>query len=116
MLALTYQPLVSTTNPQARVVTTPDATELRRQRGLAIAALCPIRPEGKDNRYRVPSQQGKGSYLVNIDPKKGPDWRCECKDFETRGEPCKHVFAVRFVIEREKQPDGTTVVTQTTTL
>jgi hypothetical protein len=83
-----------------------DAAELRRQRGLIIAALCYIRSEGKDNRYRVPSQTGAVQYLVSIDPKKGPDWRCDCKDYETRQLPCKHIFAVEFTIEREKNTSG----------
>jgi transposase len=82
---------------------TPD--EIRRQRGLAIAELSNVRPEGKDNRYRVPSQTGMGHYLVCIDRKKGPDWRCDCHDFEKRGEPCKHIHAVKIVIERTKQAE-----------
>jgi transposase len=50
----------------------------------------------------VPSQKGKGSYLVSIDPNLGSDWRCECEDFEARQLPCKHVHAVQFTLEREK--------------
>jgi transposase len=87
--------------------------ELRRQRGLIIAALCPIKPEGKDNRYRVPSQQGGASYLVTLDRRKGPNWQCTCKDFEARKEACKHVYAVEFMIGREKQPDDSTTATIT---
>ena len=90
-----------------------DPTELRRQRGLIIAALCHVRPEGKDNRYRVPSQTGACQYLVSIDPKKGPDWQCDCKDYEARQKPCKHIFAVQFVIEREKNGHQTLTATLT---
>ena len=93
-----------------------DPTELRRLRGLIIAAISPIRPEGTDNRYRVPSQKGKGHYLVHIDRKKGPEWQCSCADFEARKLPCKHVFAVQFTLERETKPDGTTAVAQTLTV
>jgi len=89
-------------NPAASL----DPTELRRQRGLIIAALCNVRADGKDNRYLVPSQTGACQYLVTIDPKKGPDWRCDCKDYEARQLPCKHIFAVQFVIERDKQAGG----------
>jgi Transposase DDE domain/SWIM zinc finger len=89
---------IATVAPESKL--TPD--EIRRQRGLAIATLCNIRPEGKDNRYRVPSQTGDGHYLVCIDRRKGPDWRCDCRDFESRDKPCKHVYAVLAVIEREK--------------
>ena len=90
---------------------TPD--EIRRKRGQIIAALCYVRPEGKDNRYRVPSQTGAKQYLVSIDPKKGPDWRCECGDYEARQLPCKHVYAVRIVIEREKNAGSVAEVTAT---
>ena len=93
-----------------------DPTELRRQRGLIIAAICPIKPDGKDHRYRVPSQKGKAHYLVNIDPKKGPHWQCSCPDYEARKLPCKHVFAVQFVLQRDTNEDGSTTVTQTLTI
>ena len=93
----------ATATPEPRL--TPD--EIRRQRGLIIAALCYVRPDGKDNRYRVPSQTGAFQYLVSIDPKKGPDWRCDCKDYEARQKPCKHIHTVLFVIEREKNAGGT---------
>jgi hypothetical protein len=81
-----------------------DSSELRRQRGLAIAAVCVIRPDGKDNRYRVPSQTGNGHYLVSIDRNHGPDWPCDCKDFEKRGEACKHVYAVRAFSGKPSSP------------
>jgi transposase len=95
----TDEPAAAPSTPASAPV---DSAEVRRKRGRIIAALSLIRPEGKDNRYRVPSQNGKQSYLVWIDSKRGPEWRCECKDFEKRGESCKHIFAVRYVIEREK--------------
>ena len=76
--------------------------DVRRKRGEIIATLCHVRPDGKDNRYRVPSQTGAVQYLVSIDPKAGPGWRCDCKDFEGRQKPCKHIHAVLITIEREK--------------
>ncbi|WP_435019130.1 transposase [Tundrisphaera sp. TA3] len=75
---------------------------VRKERGRAILALGNVRMDGKDNRYRVTSQLGDRHYLVSIERKKGPDWRCECRDFETREKPCKHIHAVLFAIEREK--------------
>ena len=37
---------------------------------------------------------------------------CTCKDFETRGQKCKHVFAVEYVSQREADSDGTTTTTE----
>ena len=78
----------------------------RQQRGMAIAAMVSI----EKNRlgYKVPSQSGNGSYVVNTD---GEPF-CTCPDFEMRQQPCKHVYAVEFLIRREERPDGTTIETQ----
>ena len=78
----------------------------RQQRGMAIAAAVNV----KKNRlgYAVPSQSGKGSYVVNLDD--APF--CTCPDFEARQDRCKHVYAVEFIIQREERPDGTTVETR----
>ena len=78
----------------------------RQQRGMAIAALVHI----DKNRlgYKVPSQSGNGSYVVNTD---GEPF-CTCPDFELRQRPCKHIYAVEFIIQREERPDGTTVETR----
>jgi transposase len=91
---------------KAKSKLTPD--EIRLQRGRIIAALCHVRKDGKDNRYLVPSQTGASQYLASIDPKKGPDWRCDCKDYEARQKPCKHIHAVQIVIEREKEAGKST--------
>ena len=78
----------------------------RQQRGLAIAALTQI----EKNRlgYKIASQSGNGSYVVTP----GDDPFCTCPDFEKRGERCKHVYAVEFIIQREERPDGTTIETK----
>ncbi len=80
-----------------------DGAEGRFQRGLAIAALSHI----KKNRigYRVPSQSGTGAYIVNVDEEPF----CSCPDFDNRMEPCKHIYAVDFIIQREEWPDGATL-------
>ncbi len=75
-------------------------------RGMAIAAL--VRVEKNRLGYKVPSQSGKGSYVVNTDETPF----CTCPDFERRQLPCKHVYAVEFIIQREESPDGTTIETQ----
>ncbi len=79
----------------------------RQQRGMAIAARVSI----EKNRlgYKVPSQSGNGSYVVNTDG----DPFCTCPDFERRQQPCKHIYAVEFIIQREERPDGTTIETKT---
>ena len=78
----------------------------RQARGMAIAAAVNV----KKNKlgYAVPSQSGNGSYVVNVD---GEPF-CSCPDFEKRQQPCKHVYAVEFIIQREERPDGTTVETK----
>ena len=72
-----------------------DGDEGRKQRGLAIAALVPI----KRNRlgYQIPSQSDNGSYVVNLDD----DAFCSCPDFEKRQEPCKHIYATSYSLQRE---------------
>lgn len=87
-----------------------DPTESRRQRGLAIAAVCKITQ--KHDQWIVPSQTGNGSYRVNLNPAPFVPM-CTCPDYAARFEPCKHVFAVRYVIERESHPDGSETVTET---
>ncbi len=79
----------------------------RQERGLVIAATSKI----EKNRlgWKVPSQFGNGSYIVNLDH--GEPF-CTCPDYETRKQPCKHIHAVEYVIQRETKPDGTTTYTE----
>ena len=79
----------------------------RQQRGMAIAALA--RVEKNKLGYKVPSQSGNVSYVVNVDG----DPFCSCPDFEKRQQPCKHVYAVELIIQREERPDGVTLETKT---
>lgn len=82
----------------------------REQRGVMIAAVCKIVQKGAV--WIVPSQSGEGKYTVSPD-EQSP--YCSCPDHETRGVTCKHIFAVRCVIKREKSEDGTETVTKTMT-
>ncbi len=86
----------------------------RKQRGMAIAALAPIRESGRG--YKVPSQSGKGTYYVLVDR---AEPYCSCPDFEERPGLCKHIYAVQMVVKRrdgqlglgadlETLPTGTT--------
>jgi SWIM zinc finger len=84
--------------------------EARKQRGAEIAAQNKIRHT--PNGYLVPSQSGWGKYAVIVE---GPKPKCTCPDFELRGEPCKHIFAVQIVIQQSFSFDGETV-TETVTV
>lgn len=81
--------------------------DAREERGLVIANTSKI----EKNRlgWKVPSQSGNGTYIVNLDH--GEPF-CTCPDFEARHLPCKHVHAVEFVIQRETKPDGSTIYTK----
>ncbi len=89
-----------------------DPTEARRQRGLAIAAVTRI-TQKNGGLWTVPSQTGNGKYWVQTD---GQTATCTCPDYEKRGQPCKHVFAVQYVIQRETLPDGTETITEALTV
>mgnify|MGYP001592175605 CR=1 FL=1 len=83
----------------------------REQRGLEIAARCKVVRRGQG--WSVPSQSGQGKYTVTGIGAQMP--RCTCPDFELRGEPCKHIYAVKVVIQREFDfVDGT--VTETVSI
>jgi predicted nucleic acid-binding Zn finger protein len=76
----------------------------REQRGLEIAATKKLRQKGA--LWLVPSQAGAGTYVV--DPTEAQP-TCSCPDYETRGDKCKHVFAVEYTIRRESSQNGETV-------
>jgi transposase/predicted nucleic acid-binding Zn finger protein len=76
--------------------------EAREQRGLVIAATAKITRRDQGT-WIVPSQSAKGRYAVTIS-KEGK--YCTCPDFEERQKPCKHVYAVQYVLFRETTTDG----------
>jgi transposase len=82
--------------------------DAREERGLQIANTCKI--EKNKLGWKVPSQSGNGSYVVSLD--NGEPF-CTCPDFEARHQPCKHIHAVEFILQREEKPDGTTIITKT---
>ena len=83
----------------------------RQERGLVIAATSRI--EQNKLGWKVPSQSGNGTYVVNLDH--GEPF-CTCPDFEKRHQPCKHIHAVEYVIQRETKPDGSVTYTQSVKL
>jgi transposase len=52
--------------------------------------------------WLVPSQSANVRYRVNPSAS-APD--CSCEDFQTRGQPCKHIRAVRQLLERQLRGD-----------
>lgn len=86
--------------------------EAREIKGLEIAAKTKLTRKGK--MWLVPSQSGiPEKYSVEL---REENPQCTCRDFEFRNEPCKHIFAVRYTVEREESieqnADGETVVTE----
>src|SRR5437762_12457879 len=84
--------------------------DARQQRGLVIAATARIRRAKVGPVYTVPSQSMQGEYTVDMGRS-----RCSCPDFELRKLPCKHLFAVEYVMQRETvtTPEGETQGTET---
>jgi transposase len=82
---------------------------------MEIAATVALKRDA--NGWLVPSQGSRGArYIVSPHPTTNyriaqgleaprdnvQPFRCTCPDFELRGLPCKHVFAVQYVIRHEK--------------
>lgn len=89
--------------------------DAREMRGMEIAATKKLRRTSEG--WIVPSSTGQRNYTVAPlvplrRPGPGqtiPEWICSCPDWELRGQDCKHVFAVTYVMRREVAPDGTVV-------
>jgi len=83
----------------------------RKQKALVIAAISKLTKKG--DKWHVPSTSGYAPYYV-VDPNpRSP--HCTCPDFEKRQEPCKHIYAVEIVIERESSTTTMTTGDTTTT-
>ena len=78
------------------------------ERGLMIAESNTV--EKNKLGWKVPSQSGNGTYVVNIDD--GEPF-CTCQHFETTHKKCQHIYAIEFIERREKHPDGTETITKT---
>ena len=88
--------------------------DVREERGKAIASTGLVkRTKTNEMLWDVPSQSGSGCYRVDL---AGNEPTCTCPDFELRQKACKHVFAVAFAVVAQKNPDGSTTVTETLTL
>lgn len=73
--------------------------EPRMAKALHIAATSLLRSDDL-GRWQVPSQSGRGNYVVAA----GMDlaWQCDCPDFTERLAPCKHILSVQVTIQREQ--------------
>lgn len=81
----------------------------REERGLVIAAVCKLNKT--ESGWLVPSQtNGDTVYMVDTIKQ-----TCTCKDFEERGQKCKHLYAVEYTVKREYNPDGTVTDTRSLT-
>jgi transposase len=80
----------------------------RQERGLQIATTKKIEKNG--DTWLVPSQSSNRIYVVRPNPERP---YCSCPDHDALGIKCKHLFAVDYVMQREKNPDGSETVTQT---
>lgn len=89
--------------------------EVRKQRGLEIAALARI--DKQDGFYIVPSQTDPRhpKYKVQYEAENPT---CTCPDHELRGCRCKHIYAVECVIKREttRNADGSTTIKESVTV
>ena len=81
----------------------------REERALEIADR--FRIAESSGKWLVPSQSMPSKkYAVRV---VGDSGDCTCPDFELNLKPCKHLLAVRYVIQRERNPDGSVTVTET---
>jgi transposase len=78
------------------------------ERGLMIAESNTV--EKNKLGWKVPSQSGNGTYIVNIDD--GEPF-CSCQHFEDTHKKCQHIYAIEFIEQREQHPDGTETITKT---
>lgn len=85
------------------------AVDGRQLRGMELAVTKRIKKSGAA--WIVPSQTNRGSkYAVT---RMDSGYRCTCPDYELRGLPCKHTYAVQYSLFRETAPDGTVRETET---
>ena len=81
------------------------------ERGLQLAAKFKIFQK-EDGTWSVPSQAGKGRYVIEM----GDSPRCSCAYHETHGSTCKHIYAVNYFLQRDVHSDGSETITETVTV
>jgi transposase/predicted nucleic acid-binding Zn finger protein len=73
----------------------------RKEKGIEIATKLNLSQQ-KNKTWLVPSQSGRGKYVVNVDAK---PQNCTCPDFEINRAKCKHIFAVEFTLQKQQGPN-----------
>jgi transposase len=85
--------------------------DAREQRGIIIAAMCRVERKA-DGTFLVPSQSlAEKRYEVRLDG----EGTCTCPDHSESGFCCKHIRAVRIVVRRETNMDGSITETKSIT-
>ena len=82
----------------------------RKLKGIQIAKTQQIRKTERG--YIVPSQSGHGTYLVTENRLFTNVKECSCPDYELRKQPCKHIFAVQYLVTKEIDSEGNVTITQ----
>lgn len=93
---------------------------LREQKGLELAETVRIQPTGKGvGKWSVPSASRNHQYTVDLNSNSK---RCTCPDYELRRCKCKHIYAVEYSIQKQREVqttvetvDDTTTETKTVT-
>ncbi len=80
--------------------------DIWQERGIAIAESNQV--EKNKLGWKVSSQSGNGTYIVNIDNEPF----CTCQHFEETHEKCQHIYAIEFIEQQETREDGTTTCTK----
>jgi len=91
--------LVIDTSKSWRSETSPRTGFNRRAlRGLAIVAKGKqIERIGMGLFYVKSQSDPKDRHLVRAKTARG-EWQCDCQDYKRRGKPCKHIYAVMFLL------------------
>ncbi len=86
---------------------TREQLQVRKQKDKAIVEKGNVRLHG--NTWIVPSQSCSKTYEVVLGIGNSG---CTCPDYVERGMKCKHIFSVEFMITKQRNPDGSTTITQ----
>ncbi|MEM0057166.1 MAG: SWIM zinc finger family protein, partial [Candidatus Geothermarchaeota archaeon] len=70
---------------------------LRELRGLGIVALGGQIKRVDENAFLVKSRSNPSAY--HRVEWRGNGWVCDCADYAKRNKPCKHIYAVNFLLD-----------------